>query len=73
VSRMATDLRQFERDSRACSVEELQARIEALAATRQQLRDVHATEDVLEENRLELARLQWELSHALIQRYLPAA
>jgi hypothetical protein len=73
VATMATDLRQFERDPRACSVEELQARIEALAATRQQLRDLHATEDVLEENRLELARLQWELSHALIQRYLPAA
>jgi len=70
---MATVLRQFQHDSLACSVEELQARIGALAAARQQLRVDNAPYDVLEENRLELARTQWELSHALIQRYLPAA
>ena len=73
MSRMATVLRQFERESLACSVEDLQARIGVLAATRQQLRADNAPYDVLEENRLELARTQWELSHALIQRYLPAA
>jgi hypothetical protein len=73
VSRMATVLRQFQHDPRACSVEELQGRIGVLAATRQQLRAENAPHDVLEENRLELARTQWELSHALIQRYLPAA
>jgi two-component sensor histidine kinase len=73
VSRMAIVLRQFRRNSPACSVEELQARIGALAASRQQLRADNAPDEVLEENRLELARTQWELSHALIQRYLPAA
>ncbi len=73
MSRMATVLRQFQRDALACSVEELQARVSVLAAARQQLRADDAPDDVLEENRLELARTQWELSHALIQRYLPAA
>ena len=73
MSRMATVLRQFQRDSLAGSVEELQARIGALAAVRQQLRADNAPDHVLEGNRLELARTQWELSHALIQRYLPAA
>jgi hypothetical protein len=73
VSRMATVLRQFECNSPGGSVEELQARAGALAAARQQLRADNAPDEVLEENRLELARTQWELSHALIQRYLPAA
>ena len=52
---MATVLRQFQHDSLACSVEELQARIGALAAARQQLRVDNAPYDVLEENRVELA------------------
>jgi hypothetical protein len=70
---MATVLRQFQREPLVGSVEELQAKVGLLAALRQQLRAEHAAGDVLEENRLELARTQWELSHALIQRYLPAA
>jgi hypothetical protein len=55
------------------SVEDLQARIGTLAAARQQLRAERAALEALEQNRLEIGRAQWELSHALIQRYLSAA
>jgi hypothetical protein len=43
-----------------------------LTSERQRLRDVSASSTKLERNRIRLARKQWELSHALIQRYLPA-
>jgi len=43
-----------------------------LTSERQRLRDLSATPSKLERNRIRLARKQWELSHALIQRYLPA-
>ena len=46
--------------------------IGALTAERQQLRDGGAAAAKLERNRVKLARKQWELSHALIERYLPA-
>ena len=42
-----------------------------LARERQELRDVGAAEKKLERNRIALARAQWELSHALIERHLP--
>ena len=42
-----------------------------LVAERQQLRDRGASESSLERNRLQLARAQWELGHALIDRHLP--
>jgi hypothetical protein len=61
------------RRSRSASVEELQARIAALVARRQQLRAAGADEQALERNRRRLARAQWELSLALIERYLPKA
>lgn len=51
------------------SVEALQTEISVLCAERQTLRAAGAGEDELERNRLEIARLQWELSHALIGRY----
>ena len=44
-----------------------------LTAERQQLRDRGAAATKLERNRVKLARKQWELSHALIERYLPGA
>ena len=47
----------------------LQTEISVLCSHRQHLRAAGAEEADLERNRLEIARLQWELSHALIGRY----
>jgi hypothetical protein len=44
-----------------------------LTADRQRLRDTGAAPTKLERNRVKLARKQWELSHALIARYLPGS
>ncbi len=44
-----------------------------LTADRQRLRDQGAAATKLERNRVKLARKQWELSHALIARYLPGS
>jgi hypothetical protein len=55
------------------SVETLMDQIAELAAERQRLRDTGAVPAKLERNRIKLARSQWELSHALIERYLPVA
>jgi hypothetical protein len=55
------------------SVEDLLAQIGALTAERQKLREVGIHDVRLERNRIKLARAQWELSHALIKRYLPDA
>jgi hypothetical protein len=54
-------------------VERLLERIGSLVAERQALRRAHAAAVELEANRREIARLQWELSHALIEQYLPQA
>ena len=56
-------------DAPAKSVEALQAELGALTAERQHLRSTGCDEADLERNRLDIARLQWELSHALIVRY----
>lgn len=53
------------------TVESLNVRISALCAERQALRTSDANETELERNRVEIARAQWQLSHALIERYLP--
>ena len=53
------------------TVESLNTRISALCAERQALRTNGASESDLERNRAEIARAQWQLSHALIERYLP--
>ena len=63
----------FRRRRADSSVEALTLRISALVAERQQLRDRGASETALERNRLQLARAQWELGHALIDQNLPAA
>jgi hypothetical protein len=55
------------------SVEALQARIADLSRERQDLRTLNAAEPDLERNRLEIVEAQWDLSHALVRRYLPAA
>jgi len=55
------------------SVELLQQEISSLCAKRQDLRAAGAGDADLERNRLEIARLQWELSHALIVRFARTA
>jgi hypothetical protein len=58
--------------ARTSSVESLLERIDALSRERQDLRSLNADEETLERNRLEIVAAQWDLSHALIERYLPA-
>jgi hypothetical protein len=53
------------------SVESIKARIDALSRKRQELRVADAPERELERNRLQIVAAQWELSHALVRRYLP--
>jgi hypothetical protein len=55
------------------SVEALQARIADLSRERQDLRTLNAAGPELERNRLEIVEAQWDLSHALVRRHLPAA
>jgi hypothetical protein len=59
----------FVRDASRTDVDALQAEISSLCAERQRLRAAGAAEAELEQNRLELAGLQWHLSHALIERH----
>lgn len=63
----------FRRGPKRASVEALMQEISELTADRQRLRDRNAAADKLERNRIQLARKQWQLSHALIERYLPSA
>ena len=53
------------------TVESLTQRISTLTTERQALRTNCATETALERNRVQIARAQWALSYALIERYLP--
>jgi hypothetical protein len=62
----------FRRRRGAASVEALTLRVAELVAERQQLRDRDASDTALERNRIQIARAQWELGQALIDRYLPA-
>ena len=63
----------FRRGHSRLTVEDLLGQIGALTAERQKLREEGVNGTRLERNRIKLARAQWELSHALIERYLPAA
>jgi hypothetical protein len=74
--KMSTVLRpaipsRFRRGHTRPSVEVLLEEISGLTAERQCLREQGAGTARLERNRVKLARKQWELSHALIERYLP--
>jgi hypothetical protein len=71
VLRPATPSR-FRRGQTRPSVEVLLQEIAELTAQRQLLRERGVDATKLERNRVKLARAQWELSHALIERYLPA-
>jgi hypothetical protein len=59
--------------TREPSVEALLLRLETLTRERQDLRQDLATAPTLEQNRLSIVEAQWDLSRALIRRYLPAA
>jgi hypothetical protein len=69
VSTLRPLINRFAPDVSEKSVEALQTEISVLCSERQHLRAAGAGEAELERNRLEIARLQWELSHALIGRY----
>jgi hypothetical protein len=53
------------------SVESLLEQIGELVAERQALRTKGSSTTNLERNRRRIAKLQWELSRALIERHLP--
>ncbi len=55
--------------SPATSVEVLMENVSRLVGERQSLRATGAGRTTLERNRAAIARLQWQLSHALIARY----
>jgi hypothetical protein len=59
----------FRRPARPASVESLVARLEELALEREELHSSNARPAALERNRIAIARTQWELSHALIDRH----
>jgi hypothetical protein len=63
----------FRRGHSRPTVEALLDEISVLTAERQRLRDEGVDAVRLERNRVKLARKQWELSHALIERYLHAS
>jgi hypothetical protein len=63
----------FRRGHTRPTVEALLEEISTLTSERQLLRERGVDPPKLERNRVKLARAQWELSHALIERYLPAA
>ena len=61
----------FRRSRTRADVEDLALRIGGLVVERQQLRARDASLASLERNRIQIARAQWELGHALIERHLP--
>ena len=78
TTKMSTLLRpaipsRFRRGHTRPSVEALLEEISVLTGERQLLRERGVDPVKLERNRVKLARAQWELSHALIERYLHAA
>jgi hypothetical protein len=60
----------FRRGLSRPTVEALLEQISGLTMERQRLRDQGVNGSRLERNRVKLARTQWALSYALIERYL---
>jgi hypothetical protein len=54
-------------------VDKLNAELRELVLERQALRERGAAADELERNRVSIVRVQWQLSHALIQAHVPRA
>ena len=63
-------MRQRGEDMSGFSPEQLQLELSLLALERQQMRETGSPGEVLETNRLEIGRRQYEFSVALIQRHL---
>jgi len=63
----------FRRRRAAQTVEALTELLGSLTLERQSLRASDASPTALERNRVAIARAQWDLSHALIERHLPPA
>ena len=61
----------FKRRRAAQTVESLTELLGALTLERQALRESDAGSVDLERNRVAIARAQWDLSYALIERYVP--
>jgi hypothetical protein len=62
----------FRRRRLPTTVESLTDQLDRLTCERQALRASEAGSVVLERNRVAIARAQWDLSYALIERYLPS-
>jgi hypothetical protein len=62
----------FRRGADCPTVEELALRTRVLVRERQELRASGAGAAPLERNRMQIARGQWDLGWALIDRHLPA-
>ena len=62
----------FRRQPVAQTVESLTEVLGELTRARQDLRAAQAGSVALEQNRVAIAQAQWELSYALIARYLPS-
>ena len=61
----------FKRRRAAHTVESLTELLSTLTLERQTLRASEAGSVDLERNRMAIAKAQWELSYALIERYIP--
>ncbi len=61
----------FPRRRTSPTVESLSEQLSVLTRERQALRGNDASAAALEQNRVAIARAQWDLSYALIERYLP--
>ncbi len=61
---------QLDFEASESSPEQLQLKLELLACERERLRENGGACDLLERNRLAIGRCQYQLSYALIRRYL---